>query len=737
MKTSITHPLTRCAILRLSAITLIASSSAALALPTVVDSFLTGAPNYTVGSTNLIGQGPTALGFTGTWIEAYGGAQSPDVIATGLTYTDGTNSVAAAGGAIEYPAGGGGRAGRLLGSPYGDTTAGTVYFAVMIKPETTGTGYRGFELHNGGFGDGGGNRKLQIVTGEDGLSDFTVRLFFNPNDGFSATVGTANTDVNFFVGKFTFSTTSDSDSLDVWMNPSNLSSESLSGSPQFSKAGFNMQFDRTSIARFNAGDGVKVDEIRFGSSWSDVTTVVNNTDADADGLPDVWEITYDFDPNDNGTPPGFVVNGPNGNPDNDGSTNLQEFTRGTNPRNPDTDDDGLNDGPEFTAGTNPLDGDSDDDGLKDGAEITAMTNPLVADTDRDGENDGSEVFQGTNPLLASSSSALQGRVVMDGIRDSALYGPALAVQTVETQFGDNFSEWNAAYSIVSGGKLYLLFTGNLEANFNKLSIFIDSTSTVTTTTFTSAGNDVTDTGTAANMDGMTFDSGFAPDYHLIARRGSSKFDLDIAKLGASPVFSNHPNVFAGAESGRGNTVTGPGNNQPIVVAYNGNNVLGISGGTAAANQAAAAAVTTGLELCIDLADIGNPTGPIKIMIAQNNGDHNFLSNQTLGGLPAGTGNLGNPSAVDFSIITGDQFFTVGGTEDLKVLSSRLATPTQFEFIAQGLTLGATYILQDSTTLASFADLGASFVATNTVQVFPATVNTATPPNKRFFRVKRL
>ncbi len=82
-------------------------------------------------------------------------------------------------------------------------------------------------------------------------------------------------------------------------------------------------------------------------------------------------------------------------------------------------------------------------------------------------------------------------------------------------------------------------------------------------------------------------------------------------------------------------------------------------GCEAADQAAAIAVTTGLELSIDLADIGNPAGPIKIMVLQNNDNHDFLSNQTLGGLPVGTGNLGSPAnTVDFSSIPGDQFFVI-------------------------------------------------------------------------------
>lgn len=747
MKIPTCHAWSRRVINRLAASTFIVSSTAVNAVPTAADPFLTGGSNYTIGTTNLVGQNPVATGFVGAWLPG-GGDQSPDVIAGGLTYTDANLvSVAATGGAVEYPGGGNGRAGRLLTTTYNNASSGTVYFAVMIQLDTLGTGYRAFELHNENFNDGGANRKLQIFTREDPQTfdnNFSVRLFDNDIDGFAGDLGLVDTDVNFFVGKITFSTTGGADSLELWRNPTDLTSEAASGPPAFTKVGFDLQFDRVSIARFNGGDGIKADEIRLGSSWTDVTTAVNNTDADDDGLPDSYEqAIIDFDPND------LVVSladvkGPLNAPatsdfDADDSSDAQEFARSTLPTNPDTDGDGLSDGPEtltgifvsaLNTGTNPLDNDSDDDGLRDGPEVTIhLTNPNIADTDRDGENDGTEVFQGTDPLLASSSSALEGRAVLDGVRDTALYGAPLAVQTVETQFGDNASEWNAAYSIVSAGKLYLLFTGNLEANFNKLSVFIDSTTEVASNTFTSAGND----GSTA-MNGMIFDAGFTPDYHLIARRGSGKFDLDIAKLGASPAFTFSENVFGGTDNGRGVSITGLGNTQAILAAYNGSNTLGIGGGTGPADQAAAAAVTTGLELCIDLADIGNPTGPIKIMILQTSVDHSFLSNQSLAGLPAGTGNLGNPTTIDFGAFAGDQFFTVGGAADLNVLSSRLATPTQFEFIAQGLEMGATYFLQESTTLAGFSNLGASFEATGTVQLFSVAVTPGTVP-KRFFRIK--
>ena len=103
----------------------------------------------------------------------------------------------------------------------------------------------------------------------------------------------------------------------------------------------------------------------------------------------------------------------------------------------------------------------------------------------------------------------------------------------------------------------------------------------------------------------------------------------------------------------------------IGVGYDNSNVAGILGGTAAANQAAALAVTTGLEFSIDLADLG-VTGDIRIMVGQNNQGHNYWANQFLGGLPAPQGNLGGDEnggftgegAIDMTHFAGNQFFTV-------------------------------------------------------------------------------
>jgi hypothetical protein len=253
-------------------------------------------------------------------------------------------------------------------------------------------------------------------------------------------------------------------------------------------------------------------------------------------------------------------------------------------------------------------------------------------------------------LMATPATAQ----IIDGTRD-ALYGPALAVQTVETQFGDanpnNGSELDAGYANISAGLFNLMLTGNLEGNFNKLEIFIDSKAGGQSV-FDSSGND------GANaMDGLTFDSGFTADYHIIVRRGNDggndKFDIDFADLGAQSA-SGYIDVLGG-QTGAGATGTGV-NAVPILVAYDNSNTAGVVGGTGPANQAAAAAVTTGLELGIALTDLDYIGGEISVLAGVNNGGHNFFSNQFLGGLPAGTGNLGNGTP-NFNNLAGEQFFS--------------------------------------------------------------------------------
>jgi hypothetical protein len=136
--------------------------------------------------------------------------------------------------------------------------------------------------------------------------------------------------------------------------------------------------------------------------------------------------------------------------------------------------------------------------------------------------------------------------VIDGsvTGDTAFYGAPLSTQNTRTQFGDNNnpdpwyttnggSELNHVYGRVSGGRLYVMVTGVLERNFNKLEVFIDSTAGGVNTLVGSAlptGVDgfccgqsdptVPITGGALQrMDGLTFDTGFNADRYLTFSNG--------------------------------------------------------------------------------------------------------------------------------------------------------------------------------------------------------------------------
>jgi hypothetical protein len=70
------------------------------------------------------------------------------------------------------------------------------------------------------------------------------------------------------------------------------------------------------------------------------------------------------------------------------------------------------------------------------------------------------------------------------------------------------------------------------------------------------------------------------------------------------------------------------------------------------------AVTTGIEIAIPLAALGNPTGPIRIAGFINGGQHDFASNQFIGGFATQQNNLGEPRSIDLSTFAGDQFVSV-------------------------------------------------------------------------------
>ncbi len=143
-------------------------------------------------------------------------------------------------------------------------------------------------------------------------------------------------------------------------------------------------------------------------------------DSDGDGLSDGHEVRMGTNPLDNDTDSDSVEDGPEvwygGDPryhndgkmvldlDDDGLTDIEETSRGTDRANADTDGDGLSDGAEVMEWfTDPLSNDTDGDGLEDGEEVmVSFTDPRLNDTDGDNLPDALELLIGTSPRLADS-----------------------------------------------------------------------------------------------------------------------------------------------------------------------------------------------------------------------------------------------------------------------------------------------------------------------------------------------
>ena len=248
--------------------------------------------------------------------------------------------------------------------------------------------------------------------------------------------------------------------------------------------------------------------------------------------------------------------------------------------------------------------------------------------------------------------------VVNGTIAGDSYGAAAAVQAVQTGFPDNSGELDAAYCTVTNGRLYLALTGNIGIDLHQLEIFIDSKAGGENTLGGLPGTEST-----SAMTGLTFDPGFTADYLIFVRRSGSQFNLSILELGTANT-SVYTDIFGGGTQGVGATGTGL-NALPIQIAYDHSNVAGVTGGTGAANQAAALAVQTGVELSIALSDLGHAGQDIKVCSFLNAINHNFASNQFLGPVPPPQVNLGGDGngtftgAITFNLgnFPGDQFFT--------------------------------------------------------------------------------
>lgn len=268
-------------------------------------------------------------------------------------------------------------------------------------------------------------------------------------------------------------------------------------------------------------------------------------------------------------------------------------------------------------------------------------------------------------ILPVAGMAAFGTPTVDGTVD-AVYGSAVSVQTIQTQFGDASSglldvsggELDGLYLANDATNLYITLAGNVEDNFNAVVLLVDTPSGgVTTIPAINVGpfeGHFNTNGLAAAV----LPAGFTPSYGFISKAGNSPLDIAFVRADFNAVTFEK----TAADVDTGDTANPAIADAGVTVgsftygwALNNANTAGVSGGTALHTTPDPAAVTTGLEIAIPLAAIDNvgAGSTVKLIAMYTNGGGDFLSNQFLPPATVATGNVGNGNGaggvVDFTI----------------------------------------------------------------------------------------
>ncbi|MBC8201425.1 MAG: hypothetical protein H8E86_05200 [Planctomycetes bacterium] len=274
----------------------------------------------------------------------------------------------------------------------------------------------------------------------------------------------------------------------------------------------------------------------------------------------------------------------------------------------------------------------------------------------------------TTLTLACSSVALA-QPTMDGTLDAA-YGGANAVQDTQTGFGNsdigmpdfaNGSEIDSGHAIIDNGYLYIMLTGNLESVFNKIDIFVDARDggqhTLRNDNPEVDFDGLNRMGDDGSGNGLTFDAGFEADMWLSMTCGGDVF-ATYANYAELPTTGAGFGQFVGqGTSGADGVIYGK---TGLMFALDNSNVDGVGFGE---GIGCGEGVTTGIEIAIPLYlfDWDGGAGEItsaKVCAFINNGGHDYMSNQVIGGIGGGS-NLEDPRFVNFENIEGNQYYSVG------------------------------------------------------------------------------
>lgn len=263
-------------------------------------------------------------------------------------------------------------------------------------------------------------------------------------------------------------------------------------------------------------------------------------------------------------------------------------------------------------------------------------------------------------LLCSSASF--GQITVDGTRDAA-YPAALAVQTCTTGFGDSAdalcdrsdggSELCNIHATVASGVLYIFVGGNLESNFNKFDLFIDSKQGGQNALRTDNPDvDFNGLNRMGGNPGLTFDQCFSADFYVTVTNGGDPLAM-YANVAQLLTLGGGAGQYLGQGVPCATPIVGKAG---VIVAMNNSNAAGVGGDGGSVKGAAA--VDTGLEIAIPLTLLGYDPAiqqNVRFVAFINSNDHGFASNQFMGPLAAGSANLGEPRAINFANVDGDQY----------------------------------------------------------------------------------
>jgi len=398
---------------------------------------------------------------------------------------------------------------------------------------------------------------------------------------------------------------------------------------------------------------------------------------------------------------------------------------------------------------------------------------------------GTITVTGTGPAATNTFTITQtgqnlGIISVDGSLDAA-YGCPVSVQQLSTSFGKNTntsvlaaggSELDAAYGLVQNNVLFLLLTGNIQNNGNRVHIFFMTgpggqntlnglnPNGVDTFNGRSVLNWMGPTNAPLPGAGLTFDPGFAPNYWIDTLCSASAGTFNYAQLypggtNSSGVATN--GYLLGTNAGTNGVLIGGTNPFGIQATINNSNTNGIDAGTAGCHcgwytnaaggpeSTEALTATTGIEFAIPLPALGSPTGTIAVCaFIGNNGIGLQISNQILG--PFGTndptfcmmgpGRTTNTPYVVLSNYPGQHFFYVG--PEMRVTSiATVATNVVVSYLTENNT-NLTYQVQRATALTNnttWTSIGGLAVGTGGILTF-TDPSAATNKPARFYRVRQ-